>query len=178
MKIPTNKIEAAAATEASRYTLQAVKLDVQQKRLMATDGHILAVIPAEVSADDHSGLISLETFKNIRGMEKRCKLAVEVKLNGKVTAESPTGERLEHEYATGTFPNVDMVIPKFDGPATISFDVKLLLRLAEALKSEPMGKHEPGFVSLWIKDVNSPILVKSTKSEDKGAIGVLMPCRP
>jgi len=59
MKLPEAKIELAASDEASRYTLQAVKLDVEHKRIMATDGHILAIVPCEVSPDDHSALLSL-----------------------------------------------------------------------------------------------------------------------
>ena len=177
MKIPSNKIESAASQDPfSRYTLSAVQLDVEHKRLMATDGHILAIIPAEVEPEDHSGLISLETIKAIRGMEKRSKASCKVQTNGKVTAHSISGEHLEQEYSTGRFPNVDMVVPKFDGPPTVSIDVRLLMRLAEALKSEAIGKNEPAFVSLWVKDANSPVLVKSTKDAD--SVGVIMPCRP
>lgn len=176
MKIPKSKIELAASQEQSRYTLQAVKIDVERKRVMATDGHILAIVPLEqVSPEDHSTLISLETVKNIRAMQKRAKFPVKVSTNGKVVAEC-LGERLEAEPVNGTFPNADAVIPKFEGPPTISFDVNLLKRLSAALHSDT-SKGRPQHVSLWIKDGQSPILVKSTSEEDKQAIGVLMPVR-
>jgi DNA polymerase III sliding clamp (beta) subunit (PCNA family) len=173
VKLPLSQIELATSPEPSRYTLQAVKLDVENKRIMATDGHILAIVPCEVSPEDHSALISTEAIKQLRAMQKRAKsVPVEVRTNGKVTATG-VGETAEFDLATGQFPNVDMVVPKFDGPATISFDVELLMRLAKAMHTK--DKSSPQFVSLYIKDTQSPILVKS--HGNKEAVGVLMPCR-
>lgn len=174
MQLPNSRIELAASTESSRYTLQAVKLDVEKKRMMATDGHILAIVPCEVSADDHSALISTDSIKRIRAMQKRAKLVpVQVRTNGKVTAVAP-GETAEYDLSTGTFPNVDAVIPATDGPCTICINAELLLRLATALTPD-MDKHNPPIVKLWIKDAHSSILVKTSKNPD--AVGVMMPCR-
>ncbi len=180
MKLPSNKIEVVADKEPSRYTLNAVQVDVEHKRVMATNGHILAIVPCEVSPEDHSALMSLETVKAVRAMQKRAKSApITVTTNNKITAEG-NGERIEHEVVTGRFPNVDMVVPKFDGPPTITLSVDLLYRIAEAVHSNPIGKDNPGSISLWIKDAQSAVLVKSSEDEDKaiGAVGVIMPCRP
>jgi hypothetical protein len=177
MKLPTSKIESAASKGESRYTLRAVQLDVERKRMMATDGHILAIVPVEVTEADHSGLIGLDVLKSLRAMQKRAKsVPVEVMVNGKVTAEG-NGERAEYELVTGQFPNMDMVVPKVatDAPCTFSFNMELLVRLVDALKARDTGKYASGrIVSLYVKDNNSAVLVKVADSE---GTGMIMPCR-
>lgn len=171
MKLPDARIELAASTEASRYTLQAVKLDVEHKRIMATDGHILAIVPCEVSAEDHASLIPLDAMKQLRAMQKRSKsVPVEIRTNGKIEAVG-RGEAASFEPTTGQFPNVDMVIPQ-SGPATITLNVELLYRLAKAM----ISPDDELIVSLTIKDAQSGVLVKTSKNPD--AVGVIMPCRP
>lgn len=176
MKLPEAKIELAASTEASRYTIQAVKLDVPNKRIMATDGHILAIVPCEVADDDHSVLLSIDSMKQMRAMQKRAKrVPIEIRTNGKATVIAP-GELAEFELTVGQFPNVDMVVPKgekYDGPATLTINVDLLLRLAKALGATNHAGNN--IVSLTIKDNNSSVLVKTSQNPD--AIGVIMPCR-
>lgn len=172
MKIPASKIELASSQETSRYTLQAVKLDIQTQQLIATDGHILAAVSAEVSPEDHSGLISLDTMKALRGLQKQAKYAeVPVQMNGKVSAEW-MGVKIEHNYAEGTFPNYERIKPKMEGSPTIILDAAMLSRLAQALSAEATPKK--AVVSLWIKDAYSAVGVKV--SSDKGAWGAIMPC--
>jgi DNA polymerase III sliding clamp (beta) subunit (PCNA family) len=171
MKLPDARIELAASTDPSRYTLQSVKVDVEKKRIMATDGYILAVLPVEVSDKDHSGLITTSSIKQLRAMEKRKKpLGIEITLNGKVTATGG-GETAEFPLGEGQFPNAEAVIPNYEGPATISFDAELLYRLAKAM-IEP-GR--PLCVSLTVKDPMSSVLVKAKGVPE--AVGVLMPIR-
>lgn len=171
MKLPESQIELAAATDNSRYTLQAVKLDVPNRRIMATDGHILAIVPCEVAEDDHSVLISTESMKNMRAIQKRAKhVPVNIRTNGKVTVTAPS-ENAEYEVTTGTFPNVDMVVREFTGAATITLNVDLLMRLAKAMV--PKGNNL--IVSLYVKDAQSSVMVKAGNAPD--AVGVTMPCR-
>lgn len=172
MKLPESQIELAASQEESRYTLKAVKLDVAGKRIMATDGHILAIVPVEVSDGDHDGLISVDAMKAARKLQRAAKgVPIQANVNGKFSI-SGAGQSAEFDLDTGTFPNVDAIIPKFDGPPTITLDAELLLRLAKAIETKG---YSPAYsVALWIKDANSPILVKG---EQDGAIGVIMPCR-
>lgn len=172
MKIPEAKIELATSQEASRYTLQAVKLDVEQKKLIATDGHILACIPAEVAADDHSALIALDVMKSLRAIKKQQKHGEpQVTTNGKITVES-LNTRSEFPLAEGSFPNYEAVKPKMEGPHTIGIDAALLLRLAQALSGDNTSKQAR--VKLWIKDANSAIGVQVN---DAGAWGAIMPVR-
>jgi DNA polymerase III sliding clamp (beta) subunit (PCNA family) len=175
MKLPKGKIELAASTEESRYAPKAVKLDVENKRMLATDGHILAIVPTEVADTDHSGLIAVDSFKQIRAMQKRATIPVNIAVNGKAVATG-RGETAEYELVSGTFPNADAVIPKgekYEGAPTIELNVDLLMRLAKALGADEA--HQGAVVKLWIKDGNSVVLVKTDENPD--AIGVIMPVR-
>lgn len=179
MRLPKGKIELAAASQdknRNRYALTAVKLDVENKRMIASDGYILAIVPTDVDAQDHSGLLSVDSIKRIRAMQKREKsIPVNIAVNGKAVATGK-GETSEYELVTGQFPNVDILIPKgekYEGAPTICFNVDLLMRLAKALGADE--SYQGSVVKLWIKDGSSPILVKTDKNKD--AIGVLMSCR-
>ena len=105
-------------------------------------------------------------------MAQGCSLAF---TNGKIVAVA-CGEQVEATPLAGTFPNIDAVLPKgkgYEGNPTITLNVSLLLKLAEALHFD-YAKRDP-IVSLWIKDDRSTILVKAG---EPGAVGVIMPVRP
>lgn len=171
MRLPKARIEEAASKEETRFTLRAVKVDVEKKRAMATDGHMLAIVPCEVSDSDKSSLLSTDSIKQIRAMEKRAKSTpVTLSLGEKVSAIG-RGETGEYDLVTGQFPNVDAVIPKYDLPVTISFNAELLYRLAKAMTATGDNL----IVSLTVKDRESSILVKAGANPE--AIGVLMPTR-
>ena len=174
MKLPSNKIESAVSKTESHYNLQGVKLDVAGKRLLATDGYIAAVVPCEVSPEDHDCILPLDSIKMLRAMSKRCKTDVTVNTNGKIIAEA-CGERMEATPLPGDFPNIDRVMPEFSGEPTITLNASLLVRLAEALVADP--KRDDLCVSLWIRDAHSSILVKPFHAA-LGEVGVLMPVAP
>lgn len=173
MKLPNTEIELAAGTEQSRYTLQAVKLDVANKRMLATDGHILAIVPVEVSETDHDGLLTVDSIKQARKLHKSAKGISEMSVNGKFTVKTGA-QSAEFDLTTGQFPNVDAVVRKCEGPPTITFNVDLLLRLAKAVAEKKYDGTR--VVSLWIKGANDSIIVKGEIGNE--AVGVLMPCRP
>lgn len=172
MKIPAAKIELAGSQEGSRYTLQAVKLDVQEKAMIATDGHIMAYVPVQVEPEDHSALIGLDVMKQLRAIKKQQKVGEpEVRTNGKIEVTS-LNSKSEFPLTEGQFPNWQAVKPAMTGPATIGIDAALLLRLAQALNGEATNKQ--AIVKLWIKDANSAVGVQVSDSQAWGAI---MPVR-
>jgi DNA polymerase III sliding clamp (beta) subunit (PCNA family) len=174
VKIPSAKIELAAAQDGSRYSLEAVKLDVEGKRFLASDGHIAAIVPAEITPEDHSGLIAAETFKTLRAIARKDKVIPPlVNVNSKVTVMSSNGQTAEFPLVNGQFPEVDRVMPKFEGSPTIALDAVLLLRLAQALSDAASNKR--AVVELWIKDKRSAIAVRV--QGEPNAQGCIMPCR-
>lgn len=175
MKIPESKIELATSQESSRYTLQAVKYDVEKRVFAATDGHILAVIPATTGGnpDDHSVLIGLDAMKQLRAIAKQSRnIPPDIHTNGKIEVTS-LGMKTELPVTEGQFPNYEAVKPKFEGKPTIAFDASLLLRLAQALSEKNTPKQAR--VQLWITDNKSVIGVKVSDNPD--GWGALMPVR-
>ena len=183
MKIPTILIENATSKDKTGYMMQSVYLDTIGKRLIATEGHILSSIAAEVGADDVSGCIPAEALRTARKLlkEKRNKYMsspVEIAVNGKVKVSDGVAT-LEFEKLDGTFPNYQLILDqsltgdKMSRPATITFNVNQLLQLAQAL-GEP-NRDKEHIVSLRIENAMKPIVV--THSENSEAIGLLMPTR-
>lgn len=177
MNTPQAAIEAAAATDNGRYSLNAVQLDVEKKRLLATDGHILASIPVVPAADDHSGLIPVDAFKAARRMQRETKQDAMIAVNGSVRLTAGNVQA-EFQKADGTFPNWERVMMPAKGRCTIAFDVDLLVRLAKAIDTRDTStqKSRPRYVEFWVKDQSSAIAVKVQGCPDD-SIGVLMPVR-
>jgi DNA polymerase III sliding clamp (beta) subunit (PCNA family) len=175
MKLPKSKIELVAGDEAG-FSLNNVKLDVEGKRMLAINGHALAIIPIEVEEGDHSALIPVEVLKALRTFANRTKQKdLRISVNGMIKAEFK-GEKQEHALGEGTFPNADLVVRLVrqpEGPATIIFNAQTLLNLVKAL-SDPTAPNSD-VISIWVKDGQSSIILKSSSNPD--AIGMLMPCR-
>lgn len=175
MQLPNSKIELATSQESSRYTLAAVKYDVEAKKFVATDGHILACIPASTGGnpDDHSALIGLDAMKQLRAIAKQDKnVPPDIHTNGNISVQH-LGMKTELPVVEGQFPNYEAVKPKFEGKATISFDAALLMRLAQALDGEASNKK--AIVQLWINGESNAIGVKVSNCPE--AWGALMPVR-
>ena len=180
MRLPNAEIEMAASTEDSRYTLKGVLLDVEAKRLVATEGHIAAVIPVtELTENDHRGILPLDALKQARKMAKSAKAEATLAVNGNV-AITAGNQSATFETVTGTYPNYQAIMPAIEGAPTITLDVDLLLRLAKALdcRDAQTKRDRPRVVSLWVKDAQSSVGVKVTGYESAEAVGVIMPCRP
>lgn len=177
MKLPNAEIEQAVSPDQSRFTIGGVLLDVEAKKLIATDGHILAVIPADIEDNDHRGIIPTEAMQTARKMSKAAKADATIQVNGKANITAGN-QQASFDLETGNFPRYQEVMAKMEGPATVSFNVNLLLRLAKALDNRDASdkRHKKEIiVSLWIKDSQSSIGVSASGSENAG---VLMPCRP
>jgi len=175
MKLPEALVEKAASTQESRYTLQAVKADVEGKRIIATDSHVLAIVPCEFADGDQSTLIPLAVVKELRAMQRaQKKIPLEVAINSTIKTTGIDGATREFKALEGQFPNVDAVRPKgeaYEGAATICLDYRLLANLAEALGAT---KDSP-VIKLWIRDKQSAIKVQVGANPE--AEGVLMPLR-
>ena len=186
MQLPHAKIEAAAGTNDIRYYLNVVHVDADKSRLVATDGHILAVHKVDLNGDK-SAIVPVEAFKAARSGGR--KEASPIELNPEPETDDPVHadymvynhRKKDVEYFTpidGIFPNVDRVIPeKPTGPPDIILDAELLVRLQRALTA---NENNPG-VKLWLgEDSLAAIYVEPTRvhaNDDPDAFGVIMPMR-
>lgn len=138
-------------------------------RVVATDGRIIAIVPAEYTAEEKGCRVHTKALKEARkhGGKKAEKAWVGLAPNettapdNSVYALPPMGGRW--------LPNVAEVIPDPERGCAfiVSLDASLLLKLAEALGNTK--------VKLEFKDNQSAILVYP--SEDNQAFGALMPLR-
>lgn len=174
MKVPKQRIENASATEKTRYTMQGVYLDVENQVLVATNGHILAAVPAEIEKGD--------AMKRVKPLLREAARASIAALK-KTIVRAPNGETTAWQRPVGRFPNPwQKVLPKTTGAPDVVFNLALLCRLADALRAGPLTKGMEGseaMVRLWIDKKAQPstsgILV-AVGNELQG-VGVLMPMR-
>jgi len=170
MFLPDSKIEKAVAKNDVRYYLQYVHYEPEKKRLVATNGHIAAVVEVAVGADDVEAMIPVEVFKRARDLAKGAKsLPAQVEVNG--CYKFVDQGQLPRETDAGKFPDIDAVIPKKpDTEPTFCLDVKALAQLAEAIcRTDKKGKN---IVRIWVNEKDGPAFV-----EGNAGIGVIMPCR-
>ncbi len=175
MKIPTLKIESATAKKDVRKCMESARLDVENQRLIATDGHILAIIPAEIDDGDTTGPISVEAIKAARKSKSE-----RIKANGSLVLDNKAEFPRED---LGQYPDVDRVFKlgaadkRDESHIDVRFDARLLLRLAEAISTsckDSLGvqlsftRRDDGTI-----DDTAPILVFGKD----GGKGLLMPMR-
>lgn len=177
MEISEHRIEEACGRD-TPSTFRHVNFNAKKHRLEASNGKILAVVPARKCADDKAGPIPVEAIKAARKGSAKGRMVlgdnVEVPLVGEDFERFTPAEPGD----VFSFPSVDDVTPKHsNNPPDIILDADLLRRLARAIDKE--GKVSNG-VELWFKrdmdgkiDGRGAILAKSTKPG--GAYGVIMP---
>lgn len=182
MKYPDTKIELAAGKSDVRAYLNAPYLDVDNAKLVATDGHILAVLPVELDDGDTSGPVPIEAMKvarqrvNLRD-ENGAKTDPCIKCN--TAAEVNSGASFPQGDMETKYPDYERVMakrPQVD--PDITFDAKLLINLVDALSDRGEGS----IVSLWFaKDpdgsINPNAGIRVEVAEHPDRIGTLMTCR-
>lgn len=182
----TFRLDKCAAKELGRFAMNAILLDVEGKRAVATDGRVLAVVPVEVSGHDVTGLLPVEawgaatTAQRERGSdaEERSKIAA----NGTARVDPPKNARFAKkgagvteyprpEYTDGCFPRFESILPKGDPIFRVAFNPTFLLRLAEAVGYDAQA--DAPSVTLEVFGKGMPIRVTATR--ENGAVGVMMP---
>jgi hypothetical protein len=171
VKIPSEcKVELAASDDKTRSCLTEPYLcfDSSNPVVVATDGRIMAIVPAEVSpTEDSSGWVSEGALKAARKSNNEIICNYSLKVTNGPTFPRPN---------LGQFLNWKMVVPSNDRPVkfTAKFDAELLWNLARAIGT----KH----VQLDFGEDGDPILVKPVSSEKHPAAspeakGLLMPLK-
>lgn len=129
------EIERAISDDTSRPTLVHAHYDLERKRLCATDGHMMAIIPVEPQEGEAAGPVSGESIKAARKATAKMGIA-EIHANGALAVlAGPTFPRPRLDGLS--FPPIDEVIPSYkkgdEGTVTIGLDVELLMGLARAI---------------------------------------------
>jgi len=177
----------AASTDESRIHLVNLMLDVEKKRLLATNGHILVSVPVAPGPGDKSGLLSVACVKWAHGRAEHdgsdeafidC-TSKSVAVVGDVTFKRPS----ELDKNVGKFPPAYEIFPKFEKGEKLhvfALDANYLIKLANALgKGEP-GEDHSATVRLTVRAKDEMLDVIQVEVQDgvDGAIGLLMPRKP
>ena len=171
MKLPKTKFEKAVNTKEVRSYIADAHFD--GKRLLATDGHIMLVIPVEVDDGDVAGPVPAEAVKQARRSKADdIFLAKDKVITGGVTFPREN---------KGKYPDVDQVIKGAHdgvGKPDLTLNAKLMHDLALGLCSDTKYP----IIKVWFKrdekgeiDKNSPLRFESAKGSDDG-FGLIMPC--
>jgi hypothetical protein len=179
----TGQIEKVASAEESRYSVSHVFFDAEKGRLVATNGHAMAIAHVYAEPGEVTGFIPREALAEYRKLLKANRIAtavtifcnaftieIEDKLEGRtISYRRPP-------FSKGQFPNYEAVLPKVQGPPAFTLNIDLLKSLAEALGGDPRSK----MIAVWPsagkgKDTrNSAYMVKTSTH---GAVGIIMPMR-
>jgi DNA polymerase III sliding clamp (beta) subunit (PCNA family) len=171
----------ATSTEASRYLLQGIYLDVENHVAVATTGAILASIDVtdllETGVDNFTETSFIIPSDAIKLAAKRSKGRqagpVCIRKHEDRIAVLQWGEIVQlFDVVDGKFPKYNLAVPtarkiKQEYRAAVSIDAELLFNLQKALAG---GECHP--LTIWLKDGISPIIVENGES---GKLGVIMP---
>ncbi len=158
-----NKVELCASKDLTRPNLTGVYLDVAKRRAVAMDGHMMAIVPADILDGEVSGLVGPEALKSIRktGMHGDASKPDAIALPNGSTAPRA---RLD-------FPPYEQVIPSYKpgdhNTITIGLNADLLAKLQRAIGAETVTLTFPAKNGML-----DPIVVNAGKE----AFGVIMPC--
>lgn len=174
MKLPECRIEMATSTDSEQaVALTGVFYDIKNKRFVATDGHMLAVVPHETEEADLGGLIPAEAMRDARKLAKKAKkrdIPLAILQEADTITFSVEGlQSATFDLVKGEFPNYEAIIPKNIPKFTIALNAELLYKLAQAIQEESMIVH------LHCGGPEDVIVVKPSSAKD--SIGLLMPCR-
>lgn len=169
--------ELIASKDETRLMLRYVELDVDGKRMMATDGHRAVIVPCDPQGGDASGPLTSDALKAARKVRKGTptiaangSLVVTSIASGASTTYSRP-DRLGCE-----FPPLDKVMPQglisgTDAHLTCVVNARYLYELAVA-----MGSPEHVRITLSSDDRLAPIVV-APGDPTNGAIAVVMPMK-
>ena len=169
MKLPNTGIEMAVARGDTRDYLNHAHLDAENKRLIACNGNILAVVPVEVDEEDTSGPVGLDAIKAARkAAGKKANATVIVNNDQRIPAAGLSMSR----PSVGEYPNVDRILKGARplGPS-ICLNPALLWDVARAVM--PANAKDQAIRIFLPETSQRAIRVESLNGSD--AIGVIMP---
>jgi hypothetical protein len=169
---PIEKLTRSDA-EAPEYARH-VWYDVENGRLVATNGHALVVAAVKPEPLDVTGLVPVAAFRYARSiLHKRMRsmncLSDNIAFGDGVTMPRPQGE----------FPDYAAIVPAVSGGPTLTFNPELLAQIVAAFPKQELGKKglNPGSISLWVapsEDPGKPSKIV-VKAHYDGGLAVMMP---
>lgn len=169
---PKFKLDKIVSQDPTRPNLNSPYLDVDKKRLVATNGYCLVMVPVEEVDQDTKGMIPLDALR----AAGKGRMRSEIVANGDVKVLGVSYPRPQDK-----FPPIGHVLPRFKEGAegtitTIGVDAQYIADLAKAMNAKQVKitiNIDPENPRLAVE--TDPMLVEPI--HPNGATGVLMPCR-
>lgn len=172
-------VELVLSNDETRPHLNSAWLDVEAGRLVATNGHALAIVPVELEPGDKAGPVPPGAVRAARKRETECQ-------EGAVVCGDVTYKRGDAEHPASTAEKRAQIVPSFRpgdaGTVTFGLNAALLLKLARSIGAHASEGYT--FVGLTVKipEPGKPMLscilvTPGTNLDDSGAVGALMPAR-
>ncbi|MFH1997369.1 MAG: hypothetical protein ABII94_01600 [Patescibacteria group bacterium] len=167
MKIESKyKLDKITANDSSRPAMNHVF--IEDNIAVATNGHVLAIVPVEIEEGDTGGILSKDSFVAARKLAKKNN-DLQIKLNG--TEELIDGTqrpRLDLKY-----PDYKLAIQDYSGEETrkICLNAKYLYELSQALGTD--------LITLEITESNTRTIIIHNLSltSERPVSGFILPVR-
>jgi DNA polymerase III sliding clamp (beta) subunit (PCNA family) len=178
--IPFAKVEEFISEDEKNYKLTSAWLDVEVKRLIATDGHRAIRVGVEINEGETTGYVPVEAFELARKELKQIRKALKDELPDPWLKVNCFADEIFIENLLSNtkhivnrpklkdgdkFPDVDRVIPTVSGPPTVSMSRILLSEICAALDGEVS-------ISFWVKSFDSAVAIGASSGQ---AAIILMP---
>lgn len=161
------ELDRVVSTEETRPGLQSISL--QNGKAIATDGHVLAVVPVQMDGDKVDRLSADLLAKARKATSKKDEDIILANLNG--TATLKDGSVLPNTYPDERFPNWENVVPD---PASETFaigvDVDLLVSACKAIGNTKVVLH-------FSTPQRAMRLTVNDNTDSNEAWAIVMPCR-
>lgn len=176
------KLSKALAKGEGRYVMEHARLDTVSRKLYATDGSMLAVLPvSDLKWDEVGGAVSREALDAALKLPKEAEEA-EIVANGSLKVQTRSGELdvPRPDVADREFPRVEAIAeaPRHDDLRVI-LDARRLALLMQAIGAETVElrfRNPDGFDCWKRSGYNRPVhLVARNDTGAHGAEGWLMP---
>ena len=172
-------LKSAVSTDTLRPAMAGVYYDVDESRLVATDGHIMVTYPVEPGEDDVSCIIPVDAFsKDVEEIGTAMSSTPEV-MPAKITVVTKSGI-IMMDSISERYPSWKSVWPDRDPKNkpvpvdVIKFNAKLLGRLGKVIPS--IGKDSASSVKLTFYGNNKGVVFETTMNDTGPEIkGMIMP---
>lgn len=167
--------EKGVSRDAGRAHLTHVHLDTKAKKLVATDGHMMVVIPCEVEKGDSDGPVSVVAIEFARRGKRAVKIACS---EDWLTCE---GARFDRPILEAQFPPWQEVMPDYKAgqknTITFGFDATLLRETAVATGVSRDAKVKVTLPTTKAGAMLDPFVITPEADGDEKAFAILMPVR-
>lgn len=153
LKAAIKAVAPAMSTDKTRPLLCTVALDIEEKHVVATDGHRLHFVPFDyggepVASQLKQALLPLRAVRCLVGCLETGEVAIRTRSEGDLLQFVGPGFTLWTRLVDGTFPNWTQVVPNLSKKPHVEIPRKEFVEYLKAVVKVPSGYRELCYVNL------------------------------